>query len=183
MLQFLILLIILVALIIIIGTPILVFRGYNKLKIKGYKKAANFFALIFIFINAFTGYEIIGAVYPYDDWYKENFQINSGMDFPKNGKIIYKDAGFPDIHGHFISACSFELGPESFKQFSKAFQGNSSYCNCGSDEIYDIMRHYNKNDINQVYKKADGNSSIYLMFLNDNKTIIYFFFCGIYTGC
>ena len=183
MLQFLILLIILVALIIIIGTPILVFRGYNKLKIKGHKKVANFFALIFISIAVFIGYEIIGAIYPYDDWYKENFQINSGMAIPKNGKIVYKDAGYPDIHGHFISACSFELSPESFKQFLKAFPANSNYCDCGSDEIYHVMQHYNKKNINHVYKKVDGNSSIYLMFLNDDKTIIYFFFCDIDTGC
>ena len=183
MLLLLIILIILVTLVIIIGTPMLVFRGYNKLKIKGHKKAANFFALIFIFISVFICYEIVEAIYPNDDWYKENFQINSGIGFPKNGKIIYKAASYPDFHGHFISACSFELRPESFKQFLKAFPANNNYCEFGSDEIDNVMQHYNKNNINQVHKKVDGNSSIYLMFLNDNKTVIYFSFCGFYIGC
>jgi len=183
MLQFLILLGVIFGLTIVIGTPILIFRGYTKLKLKGHRKIANFLLLLCVAIAAGISYAVIGEIYPYDDWYKENFKMELGVGFPENGKIIYKDASYPDIHGHFISACSFAVSQETFNQLLNTLPPNSAYCNIRSAEIDHVMDHYNQKEIKHVYKKIDGDSSIYLMFLSDNKTILYFFFCEIPTGC
>ena len=183
MLEVAVLVLALTAICIIAFIIILAIRSFTKLRQKGYNVLAILFATICISLGVFVCYNIFEAFNPNDDFYKENFNEEFGVNFPKNGKIIYKDASFPDQHGSFVAVCSFEVGEQDFSHSLEVFPENSIFCEISSKEIDYVMAHYNKKEIRHVYKKINGNSTSYLVFLSDKKKIIYFDFVSIVTGC
>ncbi len=150
-------------------------------KRRGNTKNAYLVAAIFISIIVFIVYIIYDSIYPSVDFYKDEFTQDLHIDFPKDGKVLYKDSSFPDHHGHYISACSLQFTSNSYNELKNYFDSNFAYKNitCKSDELCNILSHFNEKQIIQSHKKIEGSHTIYMFFLNDNKTILYYGLYGI----
>jgi hypothetical protein len=134
-------------------------RLYNK----GYKKLA---ILIPFLIIMFVGYEVYRSIYPNDKFYIEDFERYSGMKFPVSGKIIEKEATYPDLHGHYMSQALIQLSESDFLELKNELNLNRS-------AKLDTIRHpfYGKN-FDSVYV-IHGIKIMVLGFYKDGRTIFY----------
>ncbi len=67
------------------------------------------------------------AFFPSDDFYEEEFEQNTGYEFPKSGVIIAKDAGYPDLHGDYSAFAIIELDKDAFENLKSKLQHNSDF--------------------------------------------------------
>jgi hypothetical protein len=68
--------------------------------------------LLFLFV----GYQIYLAFYPSDSFYKKEFKDITKTEFPKSGKILFKTASYPDIHGAYCSCAWIEVSRTDFEE-------------------------------------------------------------------
>lgn len=104
-----------------VGLAYLVFRWLRK---KGYKKVGLAILAIVTFWTIYTSYT---AFYPTNSFYKDEFEYNTGLDFPKSGDILTKDASYPDLHGDYSATAVFKTDQEDFKQILTAIQKDSKF--------------------------------------------------------
>ena len=99
--------------ILIIALPIaLSIWGYKRLAKNGYKKIA--IAIPAIIVGTLS-YSIYTAVSPVDNFYKEDFESNTGLKFPVSGNILSKAATYPDQHGKYSSVAVVSISASDYK--------------------------------------------------------------------
>lgn len=86
---------------------------YWFIKKRRWNKYLSLLSLIPIII---VGYFIYDAIFPSETFYKEEFKIATDIDFPCNGKFIFKSATYPDIHGSYSSIFCFESDSIFFQE-------------------------------------------------------------------
>ena len=148
-----------------IALSVIIYRWFTK---KGYKKTGLATASLIIGLICFFIYI---SIYPLDSFYKEDFEYYSGLPFPKSGKILAKDASYPDIHGTYSSDALIELSIIDFKNLLENVSKDSTFKNdtilCG--EYYDkVIKSISTKNIIKIVRKG----KLIIAFLNDNKTII-----------
>lgn len=92
-----------------IGIAYLIYRFLSR---KGYKKSGLLVLFSTIALMVYLGYT---SIYPEDSFYKDEFEYNAGIDFPKSGKIIWKEADYPDIHGDYEASMIFTADSVDFE--------------------------------------------------------------------
>jgi hypothetical protein len=162
---------------IIIGLPILgsVF-GYKWLKRKGYKKAAFGVPVLIIGI---LFYLIYNAVYPGNNFYVQDFEKNTGILFPSSGRIIKKDATYPDIHGHYSSRAIIEFSTSDYLHTVQTLQSDAKFKTDTSrfhflSETLDFFKSEEINGTKFSSILVGGrNAQFTVGFLKDGKTIVF----------
>ena len=67
-------------------------------------------------------YILYSAVYPGEDFYKEDFKEITGLEFPHNGKILYKTASFPDQFGDYASTAVVRVSLSFYSELEDHLQ-------------------------------------------------------------
>jgi hypothetical protein len=104
-----------------VGLAYLVFRWLTK---KGYKKIG---LVILATVAIWTVYSSYTAFYPTDGFYEDEFEYNTGLDFPTSGDILTKDASYQDLHGDYSATAFFKTDSKDFKQILAAIQKDSKF--------------------------------------------------------
>lgn len=167
-------LLILLFIIFLIAIPISIsYLIYLWIKKREFDKLYRLLALIPIII---VGYYIYDAIYPDTDFYKTDFKEVTEMEFPKNGKIRYKSASFPDQFGDYTSSSLSEFDIDYIKKLQtnlikKGFvKKENKMCTEELDYIEDKKgdRKYSA----QYCKDLNGGKYYSVGFLNDNKSVV-----------
>lgn len=154
----------------------------KKLLIKGIISSATskiinrlYFTLIFLY----AVYSTITAIYPLNGFYKSEFEFNTGLDFPKSGKIIRKDSEYPDLHGNYWAASAFQVSQTDYDSLFRMIQKlddfmiDTSKYGIGISRDFDkIEAGFKREGFHQTFmhKKAEW---FKIVFVNDRKTIIF----------
>jgi hypothetical protein len=163
-----------IVVIFLIGMPIgLSYLIYQWIKKREFNKWYRSLSLIPLII---VGYFICDAIYPNEDFYKTDFKEVTEMEFPENGKIIYKDTSFPDQFGDYSSSFLVEFDKDDIDKLEMNLKSNgfTKKENRMSTAVLDYIENkkggkkysfeYNK-DIKEGKYYSVG-------FLNDNKSVI-----------
>lgn len=160
--------------ILLIGIPIgISYFIYRWIKKKEFNKNYRLLALIPIII---VGYFIYEAIYPDTDFYKTDFKEVTEIEFPKNGKILYKTASFPDQFGDYTSSFLVEFDIQQIKKLEQNLKtkGFVKEENKMSSNQLDYIENKKRNIkySAEYVKNADGGKYYSVGFLNDNKSVI-----------
>ncbi len=161
---------ILIALIVLsvitIGIPIIIYRWLAK---KGYKNIGLTVGLLIIGIPSFFIYT---AVYPLDSFYQEDFERYTGLTFPPSGKIVAKDATYPDQHGKYDSEALVEFSETDYNSLllkttaDRTFKLDTTLTR--SAWYYKVAKRMQSKSIIKIVQKGE----ISITFLNDKKTVM-----------
>jgi hypothetical protein len=69
---------------------------------------------IAISIAGLIAYFIITAIWPTRGFYKDEFEYNTSIPFPKSARFVHKSATYPDFHGDYSSEAVFILSEDDF---------------------------------------------------------------------
>jgi hypothetical protein len=124
----------------------------------------------------FIGITIYTAIYPSEDFYKEDFKEITGLDFPQAGSIVFKSASYPDQFGDYGSVSIVRISKEFLfelegqlrdKGFKKTFERN------GSNELDRALKEIGNREIEKEFSvEYERGIYYYVAFLSDKETII-----------
>jgi len=104
-----------------VGLTYLVYRWLTK---KGYKIIG---LTILATISIWSIYSFYTAFYPTDSFYEDEFKNNTGLDFPKSGDFLTKDASYPDIHGDYSATALFRTNKNEFNLILNSIQMDAKF--------------------------------------------------------
>ena len=104
-----------------VGLAYLVFSWLTK---KGYKKIG---IIILGTVTIWTVYSSYTAFYPTDSFYEDEFEYNTGLDFPTSGDILTKDASYPDLHGDYSATALFKTDKNDFNKILATIQNDNKF--------------------------------------------------------
>jgi len=155
----------------LVGIPILFsVLSYRWLRKKGHEKLGLAIGGLVIVALVFWIYI---AFYPLDSFYKEDFEYYSKLTFPPSGRIISKEASYPDIHGKYSSDAVVELSKADYSLLLRKLGSDSTF---KADTVIGYASQYfekvtigiAKKDIIQIVRKSKLN----IGFHKDKRTII-----------
>ena len=88
------------------------------------KRVIKFLKVFPIVIVLVIGYFVYEAIYPGDDFYKEEFHKVTERNTPKSAKIIDKSASYPDLHGDYCSSSQVRLSRQDFQRLLREVEGD-----------------------------------------------------------
>ncbi len=116
--------------------------------------------------------QIYWAVYPDDDFYKNYFEQNTGLQFPASGKILAKDSDYPDQHGKYSPVAVIRFSPADYQYLISTVKNDSAFKprkKIGFSSAYDkITEGIKKDDIAGMFQK----NKLLIAFLKDNERVI-----------
>ncbi len=156
------------------GIPIsMSYLIYQWIKKKEFNRIYKLLALIPLI---FVGYIVYDAFYPDDDFYKTDFKEVTAIEFPQNGKIIYKTASFPDQFGDYTSSFLVEFDEEFINKLEIILKNNNfikKVNELNSNELNYIENREDNIKYSVQYIKDDEIGKYYSIgFLNDKKSVI-----------
>lgn len=104
-----------------VGLAYLILRWLTK---KGYKKVG---LTILVTTTIWTIYSSYTAIYPTDSFYKDEFEDNTGLDFPKSGDILTKEASYPDLHGDYSATALFKTDKNDYNLILTTIQKDNKF--------------------------------------------------------
>ena len=117
--------------------------------------------------------------FPTDSFYKEEFNLNTGLDLPSSSDIIIKSSDIPDFHGDYEASAMIRLDKDDFiklkTELSKDanFQLDTSSQPIGRTQSYStVSKDIKESQIEVIY----GNTTkewFRVAFLKDGQTIIF----------
>ncbi|WP_396168574.1 hypothetical protein [Flavobacterium sp.] len=144
------------------GTPIgLSYLIFHWIKKKEFDKIYRLLAIVPLIL---VGYFIYDAFYPNTDFYKTDFKEVTTLDFPQNGKILYKTASFPDQFGDYTSSFLAEFNEE----YIKKLEVNLKIKNFVSKE-----NEMSSNELDYIEKRK-GNIKYSAQYINDKEVGKYY---------
>jgi amino acid transporter len=167
-------LLILLFIIILIGIPIgISYLIYQWIKKREFEKKWRLLAIIPLII---VGYFFYTAIYPDEDYYKNDFKEVTDMEFPISGKILYKTASYPDQFGDYTSSFLAEFENDYLQKLEANLkkQGFVKKENKMSSEELDYIenRKGNRKYSAEYNKELNGGKYYSVGFLNDNKSVV-----------
>lgn len=162
------------AILLIIGIPIgLSYLIYRFIKKRNYDKRLRLIALTPILIMT---YLIYTAVYPSEDFYREDFVEVTGTELPEQVEFKYKSATYPDQFGDYTSISIINVGkdfyiklPNTLTQKGLKESGQKIY----TTEFDKALEHIGNLEIEKGFSMEEGGGVYYYVgFLTDNETII-----------
>lgn len=163
-------LILLVAAVIVVGILLTLYwaeQRYRFLKDKGKLKLARALKLVAIAVCCFIAYWIIGAIWPYDWFYKRSFYDYTQIRFPENGHIVYKVSNWE------FEACAIEVDTATYSDLLARLPNNCAYSD-RQFEAVGVTDHYDLTQVAQAhYCTMQSYVPACVVFINDHKTIIF----------
>ena len=143
-------------------------------KFNDYFKFIAFFPFYILFYYIFT------AFYPTDDFYEEQFKSLSGIELPKDYKLIYKDSSYPDIHGDFYSLYIIKVNQDYYDTLPiKLLKNNFKKYTYRKEPFraVRIPREYQNVEISYEYHRRYENKKtlfFYIGFINNDSSVVIF---------
>jgi len=78
-------------------------------------KKGRYGRVIAIAALTYVTYQIYVAVFPTSSFYRSEFAVRTGIEFPSSAKIIFTKSSYPDFHGDYAYEMLFEISPEDFQ--------------------------------------------------------------------
>jgi hypothetical protein len=152
-----------------VGLSILVYKLVRK---KFNKYIALALASI---IPLFCIYEIYDAIWPGDGFYRGHFKMITQIELPESGKIIRKDASWPDLHGDYCASALIELSNDDYRKLMEYVKGNKVFTDSsmmGSSQVQKVLGsiNYSRITYEASYQVEDEDRGI--GFLDDGRTIV-----------
>jgi hypothetical protein len=137
-----------------------------------YDKRLKLFLLIPVI---FIGVSVYTAIYPNDEFYQEDFREITGLEFPKDGDIIFKIASYPDQHGDYGSASIIKITKDfdvklERQLIEKGFKENLE--RHGSNELDQAVKKIGDKAIEREFSSEHDGHYYYVAFLSGRETII-----------
>jgi hypothetical protein len=87
------------------------------------------------------------AVYPEDAFYEKEFEKVAFVPYPESGKIIFKDASYPSVHGEYQSCALIEVSWEDYHRLMNQIHqpaANSGFPmgKVGSPSLNELIKQY-----------------------------------------
>lgn len=133
-------------------------RYFNEKQQNKFTKRRIIYVLIFIIVSI-SSYEVYRAFYPNDDFYKNEFKENTGINLPDNCEILIKSASYPDIHGDYSSAAIVHVNEKDFIKILKEISNNKKF-------QIDTFSFYFGNEIRNNTNQYDKKEFIFRYSLN-----------------
>ncbi len=160
-----------VAILVIFGLVVLL-----PLLIKYLNRRDKRLKLLLVIPVAFLGYSIYTAIYPLDSFYKQDFKEVTGVEFPDNGEIIFKTAGYPDQFGDYGSVSIVKVDRKFYEELPSQLEikglteTSESHGSVEFDEA--ISKIKNKKIEKEFSFEQDGGVYYYVAFLSDKESTI-----------
>ena len=158
----------------IIGLPVgLSYFIYRFIKKRNYDKRLRFISLTPILIMT---YLIYSAIYPSEDFYREDFVEVTGVELPGQVDFIYKSATYPDYFGDYTSISIIKVGKDYYDYLpniliQKGLKDNGQKIH--TTEFDKALAYIENEEIKKEYSMQEsGGVYYYVGFLMDNETII-----------
>jgi len=167
-------LLLIIAFLLIIGIPIgLFFLIYRFIKRRNYDKRLRIIALTPILIMS---YLIYTAVYPSEDFYRQDFQEVTGMELPEQVEFKYKSATYPDHFGDYTSVSIIKVGKDFYNKLPNTLTKKGLIANgqkIHTTEFDIALKHMDNLEIEKEFSMEEGGGVYYYVgFLTDNESII-----------
>jgi hypothetical protein len=127
----------------------------------------------------FAIFKIWTAFYPLNEFYRDEFESNTELDFPDSGKILTKDSNYPDFQGGYWSAAVVELNELDYNQLlidlkeKNDFLIDTSKYGIGiTKEFNELTKPIHKKGFLVTYKNK-SKEWFKIAFIKDGKTIIF----------
>ena len=134
---------------------------------------------IFIAIIILSAFETLTAFYPLNGFYKSEFELNTGINFPASGKIVRKDSWYPDFQGDYWAAAVFEVSETDYSDIlnqlkkSEDFKIDTTRQGIGiTVDFRELMKNYKEEDFVITFTKIKK-EWFKVAFLKDRKTIVF----------
>jgi|AntAceMinimDraft_15_1070371.scaffolds.fasta_scaffold114638_1 hypothetical protein len=146
--------------------------------LKRKNKTLGIFGLLLLFgIIIYTLISSYFAFYPRDKFFKREFSINTGIDFPTNAKILSKYAPYPNFQGGYNSTAIIKMDSNEFQEIRKTILRSNRFEHYNSIESHEIF--YELSDstelpiLNALYKSQFDyeNESFSIYFSSDFERI------------
>jgi hypothetical protein len=121
------------------------------------------------------GYFIYTAIYPLDNFYKQDFKEVTGIEFPENGEIIYKSADYPDQFGDYASVSIVKVDKDFYQTLPNRLNNKGlieKVNDHGSSELDKAMTKIGNKEIEKEFSLEQDNVFYYVAFLSDKESII-----------
>jgi len=167
-------LLIIFAFLLLIGIPIgLSYLIYRFIKKRNSDKRLRFIALtpIIIITNI-----IYSALYPSEEFYREDFTEVTGTKLPMQVEFKYKSATYPDHFGDYASISIIKVDSDYYNKLpdfliKKGLKENGQKIH--TTEFAKALEQIDNLEINKEFSmEEDGSIYSYVGFLSDNETII-----------
>ncbi len=119
------------------------------------------------------------AFFPLNGFYKEEFENNTGLEFPESGKIRAKDSEYPNFQGDYWAAAIFEVNDTDYKSLKNKllndenFQVDTTNKKIGIPREFDnLILDIDKEEI-EIVLSNKTKEWFKVAFLKDGKTIIF----------
>ena len=171
---FILILFLIIAVVLAIGIPVgISFLTYRFIEKRNYDKRLRLIALIPILTLA---YFIYTAIYPNNDFYKDDFKEVTGIEFPASGKIIYKTASYPDQFGDYGSASLIKVDKDFYEKLKTQIKAKGLTKTSERNDSYELDQALGKigdKKIEEEYSSEEGGGVYYYVaFLSDNETLV-----------
>lgn len=119
---------------------------------------------------------IYTAIYPLDNFYKQDFKEVTGIDFPDDGEIIYKTAGYPDQFGDYGSVSIIKVDKNFYERLPDQLKEKGlteTDERTGSVEFDKAMNKIKDKRIEKEFSlEVDGRVYYYVALLSDKESIM-----------
>ena len=117
--------------------------------------------------------------FPTDSFYKEEFNLNTGLDLPSSADIIDKSSDIPDFHGDYEASAIIQLDKDDYNKLKTKlskdlnFKIDTSSQKIGVTQSYfGLTKNIKENQIEVVYGSIKK-EWFRVAFLKDGQTIIF----------
>ncbi len=83
--------------------------------------------LLLLGIIIYTLFSSYFAFYPRDKFFKREFSLNTGIDFPTNARVLLKHAPYPNLQGGYNSSAIIKLDSIQFQKIKKTLLESNSF--------------------------------------------------------
>jgi len=127
-----------------------------------------------------VGYLVYDAFYPNESFYIEEWKRGTGFQFPKNAKLIWKDATYPDQHNDYTSSVVFQVSSQDFNKIHNRIESNAiGQLNSNKENWNGFFKqilskeYQDEKLVHSWYFLSKKDYLVKISFLKDYKTIIF----------
>lgn len=120
-------------------------------------------------------YYISAAIFPNDEFYKNDFKEVVNLEFPQRSKIGFKYASFPDHFGDYTSVFTVITQTLAYHQIKEQIKKSGfmpAKDNFYSPETQEALKSAETKLEEEFIKESEAGTSYYVGFGNDHKTIV-----------
>ena len=163
-----------VMILLIVGIPIgCSFLLYRFIKRKNYNRRLRIIAFAPVLI---IGYLLYSAVFPSENFYRQDFKEVTGQDLPESVEFRYKSATYPDHFGDYASFSIIKVGKVFYMNLPQALL-KKGYTEKGekvhSKEFDKALKNLGKLQIEKEFTLHEPQGKYYYVgFLTDQESIM-----------